>query len=85
MGRRRIRQSLQNRQSWAAMPDERKKDRYALRADGPGWTVYEVWSGNPVVVAGMPQAGLSEIDAKHMAGLLNTQSHKGDSSMRRRP
>ncbi|MDB5427327.1 MAG: hypothetical protein JWR43_1302, partial [Phenylobacterium sp.] len=21
------------------MPDERKKDRYALRADGPGWTV----------------------------------------------
>ncbi|MDB5463612.1 MAG: hypothetical protein JWP28_2615 [Phenylobacterium sp.] len=67
------------------MPDERKKDRYALRADGPGWTVYELWSGNPAAVAGVPQTGLSEDDARHMAALLNAQSRRGDSSMRRRP
>jgi hypothetical protein len=66
-----------------AMPDERKNDRFALRADGPGWTVYEVWSGNPAVVAGLAQTRLSEDDAKHMAGLLNAQARRGDSSMRR--
>ena len=44
------------------MPDERKKDRYALRADGPGWTVYEVWSGNPAVVAGDDGLGIGRID-----------------------
>ncbi|MDB5428537.1 MAG: hypothetical protein JWR43_2512 [Phenylobacterium sp.] len=67
------------------MPDERKKDRYALRADGPGWTVYELWSGNAAIAAGVPQTGLSEDDARHMAALLNAQSRRGDSSMRRRP
>jgi hypothetical protein len=70
-------------QSCTAMADERKKDRYVLRFDGSAWTVYEVWSGKPVVVAGVPQTRLSEDDAKHMAALLNTRSHQGDSSMRR--
>ena len=65
------------------MPDERKKDRYALRSDATGWTVFELWTGNPATVAGVPQTGLSEADAKHMAGLLNTQARRGDSSMRR--
>jgi hypothetical protein len=65
------------------MPDDRKKDRYALRPDTAGWTVYEVWTGNPAVVAGVPQTRLSEDDAKHMAGVLNAQSRRGDSSMRR--
>ena len=74
-----------NTQSSAAMPDERKKDRYALRPDGPGWTVYELWSGNPAVVAGAPQTRLSEDDARHMADILNAQSRRGDSSMRRQP
>lgn len=65
------------------MPDERKKDRYALRPDEAGWTVYELWTGDPAVIAGTPQTRLSEDDARHMAALLNTQSHRGDSSMRR--
>lgn len=65
------------------MPDERKKDRYALRPDAVGWTVCVLWTGKPAVVAGVPQTGLSEADAKHMAGLLNTQSRRGDSSMRK--
>ena len=65
------------------MPDERKKDRYALRSDEAGWTVLVIWTGKPAVVGGVPQTGLSEADAKHMAGLLNTQARRGDSSMRK--
>jgi hypothetical protein len=65
------------------MPDDRKKDRYALRSDAAGWTVLEIWTGKPAVVAGVPQAGLSEGDARHMVNLLNTQSRRGDSSMRK--
>jgi hypothetical protein len=65
------------------MPDERKQDRYALRADAAGWTVVVLWTGKPAVVAGVPQSGLSEADAQHMAGLLNDQARRGDSSMRK--
>ena len=65
------------------MPDERKNDRYALRADGAGWTVYAIWTGEPAVVGGTAQTGLSQDDAQHMAGLLNAQARRGDSSMRR--
>jgi hypothetical protein len=66
-----------------AMPDERKKDRYVVRSDSSGWTVLEIWTGTAALVAGVPQTGLSEADARHMAGVLNTQARRGDSSMRR--
>lgn len=72
-----------SREAPPAMPDERKKDRYAVRADASGHTVIEIWTGQPAVVAGVPQRGLSEDDAQHMAKLLNAQSRRGDSSMRR--
>jgi hypothetical protein len=65
------------------MPDERKTDRYALRRDAAGWTVYLVWTGEPATVGGAPQTGLSEDDARHMVSLLNAQARRGDSSMRR--
>lgn len=67
----------------AAMPDERKKDRYALRSDSAGWTVFVIWTGQPAVVAGVAQTGLSEDDARHMAKILNAQARRGDSSMRK--
>jgi len=66
-----------------AMPDERKKDRYAIRPDKSGFTVYVIWTSEPAVVGGMPQTGLSDEDARHMLGLLNAQARRGDSSMRR--
>ncbi|MFL5295299.1 MAG: hypothetical protein ACJ798_02845 [Phenylobacterium sp.] len=65
------------------MPDERKKERYAIRSDTAGWTVVEVWTGTPAKVGGIAQTGLSEADAQHTCDLLNTQSRRGDSSMRR--
>jgi len=55
------------------MPDERKKDRYALRSDTAGWTVLVLWTGSPPSSPGVAQTGLSEKDARHMATLLNAR------------
>lgn len=65
------------------MPDDRKKDRYAIRQDPAGWTVYVLWTSEPAVVGGTPQTGLSEDDARHTMGVLNAQARRGDSSMRK--
>lgn len=65
------------------MPNERKKDRYAVRKDASGWTVYEIFTGEPARVGGAAQTGMSEVDAQHQVGLLNSRSRQGDSSMRK--
>jgi hypothetical protein len=65
------------------MPDERKADRYAMRPDQKGWTVFEIWSGKPATVAMVAQTGLSEADAKHTTTLLNGAARRGDASMRK--
>lgn len=65
------------------MPDERKSDRYAVRPDPAGFTVFVTFTGEPAVISGQPQTGLSEADARHTAEVLNQQSRLGDSSMRR--
>ncbi len=54
-----------------------------MRPDQKGWTVYEIWSGKPALVAQAPQAGLSEADAKHTLALLNGAAKRGDASMRK--
>ena len=64
------------------MPNQRQSDRFAMRRDASGWTVYEVWTGEAAVIASKPQAGLSEDDAQHTADLLNQRAQNGDSSMR---
>ena len=65
------------------MPDDRKKDRYAVRKDANGWTVYEIFTGEPARVGGSPQTHMSEADAQHQVGLLNDRARQGDSSMRK--
>lgn len=65
------------------MPDERKNDRFAMRADAKGFTVFEIWTGKPATVASEPQTGLSEEDARHILDVLNRQARLGDSSMRK--
>lgn len=64
------------------MPDERKADRYAIRRDSEGWSVYEIFTGETAVIALTPQSGLSEDDARHTAELLNTRARRGDRSLR---
>jgi hypothetical protein len=64
------------------MAEDRKTDRYGVRPDGRGWTVFEAWSGEPVILAQARQVGLSEVDARHTADLLNQRAVLGDASMR---
>jgi hypothetical protein len=65
------------------MADERKTDRFAIRRDSEGWSVYEIFTGEVAVIALTPQTGLSEDDAKHTAELLNKRARQGDRSLRR--
>lgn len=63
------------------MTEERETDRFKMRRDPNGWTVFEVWTGEPAVIALVPQTGLSEEDAAHTASLLNRR-RGGDRSLR---
>lgn len=51
--------------------------RYVIRPDGQGYTVRDLWSGEPAHLAGSPQVGLSQGDAEHTADLLNSASGTG--------
>jgi hypothetical protein len=64
------------------MSDERKADRFAIRRDSEGWSVYELFTGKAAVIALTPQTGLSEDDARHTAELLNKRARQGDRSLR---
>lgn len=64
------------------MADERKRQRFGIRPDGQGWTVFETWTGEPVVLAQDRQVGLSEVDAQHTAELMNRRAQEGDASLR---
>ncbi len=64
------------------MAEDRKTDRFGVRRDRTGWSVFEVWTGEPAVIALVPQTGLSEEDAQHTAELLNRRARGGDRSMR---
>lgn len=44
--------------------------RYDIREDREGWTVFDVFTGEPVVIHGVPQTGLDIQDADELAELL---------------
>jgi hypothetical protein len=46
-------------------------ERFVLRPDPAGFSVIDTWSGEPAMIAQAAQTGLSEIDARHTATLLN--------------
>ena len=56
--------------------------RYDLREDSNGWTVFDVWTGQPAVIHGVPQTGLEVQDADEVADLLTRLSDKGDRKVR---
>ena len=56
--------------------------RYDLREDSNGWTVFDVWTGQPAVIHGVPQTGLEVQDADEVAELLTRLSDKGDRKVR---
>ncbi|MBL8772221.1 MAG: hypothetical protein JNK30_12640 [Phenylobacterium sp.] len=53
-------------------------DRYLVRPDRDGFSVYDVWTGEPAVIAMTPQTSLSKADAEHTAGLLNARAQRGE-------
>lgn len=65
------------------MADDRNANRFAIRRDREGWSVYEIFTGEAAVIALTPQTGLSQEDAQHTADLLNTRARRGDRSLRR--
>ena len=53
-------------------------ERYDLKPDPAGWTVVDVWTGQPVVLALRPQTSLSLQDASELTVLLNDQARRGN-------
>ena len=55
-------------------------ERFAIRPDTEGFSVFDIWTGEAAVIAMTPQTGLSEEDAQHTAALLNRRARDGDRS-----
>ena len=53
-------------------------ERYARRRESEGWTVFDVWTGRPVVIADFSQMGLPERDAIELAAMLNEHARRGN-------
>ncbi|WP_334163737.1 hypothetical protein [Phenylobacterium sp.] len=53
-------------------------ERYHVRPDREGFTVYDLWTGEAAVIAMTPQTGLSREDADHTADLLNLRARRGE-------
>lgn len=53
-------------------------DRFIIRPDGDGFSVYDVVTGSVAVIAMSAQAGLSRADAEHTAELLNRRAGEGE-------
>jgi hypothetical protein len=51
---------------------------YEIRRDPAGWTVFDRWTGQPVVLNTSPKAGLSYPDAERLAEVLNRRRSAGD-------
>ena len=49
-------------------------ERYVIRPDPAGFSVVDLWAGEPAMVAMARQAGLSLTDAEHIAALLNQRA-----------
>lgn len=52
--------------------------RFVIRPDRQGYSVCDLWTGEPAVIALAPQTGLSQEDAEHTAELLNRRAEGGD-------
>lgn len=54
------------------------RPRYDMRKDLAGWTVFDVWTGQPVVIAARTQSCLERDAALELVTLLNDQARRGD-------
>ena len=56
--------------------------RFVVRPDPQGFSVIDIWTGEPAVLAMAPQTGLAEVDAKHTSDLFNRFARNGDRTVR---
>jgi hypothetical protein len=56
--------------------------RYDLREDREGWTVFDIFTGEPVVISAVPQTGLDIQDADELAELLDHKAFANDRTLR---
>ncbi|KRB40994.1 hypothetical protein [Phenylobacterium sp. Root700] len=57
-------------------------NRYDLRQDDEGWTVFDAFTGQAVVIANVPQVGLDIQDAVDLAQLLDKPAMRSDRTLR---
>jgi hypothetical protein len=51
--------------------------RYDIRPDSEGWTVFDVWTGRPVVIEQVRMSGLELDYAEDVADLLTLRARRG--------
>jgi hypothetical protein len=51
---------------------------YSVKRDERGWTVFDRWTGETVVLALRAQSGLSQDDAEHLVEQLNRRGPEGN-------
>ena len=56
--------------------------RYDIREDREGWTVFDIFTGEPVVIRLVPQTGLDIQDADELAELLDHRTFVNDRRLR---
>ncbi len=56
--------------SATAVPTNTGPRRYKSRPANAGWLVLDTLTGEPVVIGGIAQVGLSKVDADHTAATL---------------
>jgi hypothetical protein len=56
--------------------------RFDIREDANGWTVFDVFTGEPVVIAMVPQTGLEAQDGRDVIDLLERPHMAADRTLR---
>ena len=56
--------------------------RYDIREDREGWTVFDLFTGEPVVISDVPQTGLDIQDADELAELLDHKAFANNRTLR---
>ena len=52
--------------------------RYDFKRDAAGWTVFDIWTGQAVVLARRIQSSLSLREASELTRMLNEQARRGN-------
>lgn len=61
----------------AAKARRRQTERFLVEPDPFGFSVIDVWTGEPAEFATRPQSGISEADAEAIAEVLNRRALSG--------